>query len=310
MRISILIFYLLFNTFTCVGQESHFVKTQDGMLHYEVIGEGKPILIINGGPGFSSEGFKNIATEIALLGYKSILFDQRGTGKSTLNQMDTTTITMSKMALDMEVIRKDIGIDEWILFGHSFGGMLANYYTTKFPNRVSAIIHSSSGGLDLHLIDNAQSNLNSRLTEQEIDSLNFWRNKLRENESEYNRRKFNQYLASAYVYQKKNIPIVSERLMQGNMSLNRMVWDNMLSINFDCKKDLESFDKPVLILQGKQDVIPQSLAFTADKVFSNSNLFFLDNCGHYGWLDKKKEYLNRINDFLIKLKKSHKEKNN
>ncbi len=310
MRISIQIFYLFFCILSCFGQESHFVKTQDGMLHYKVIGEGEPILIINGGPGFSSEGFKNIATEISSLGYKSILFDQRGTGKSTLNHIDTNTITMRKMALDMEVIRKDIGVDRWILFGHSFGGMLANYYTSKFPDNVSAMIHSSSGGLDLHLIDNAQSNLNSRLTDQEIDSLSFWRYKLREDESEYNRRRFNQYLASAYVYQKHNIPVVSERLMQGNMSLNRMVWDDMFRINFDCKKELKSFDNPVLILQGKQDIIPQSIAFAAEKVFSNSSLFFLDHCGHYGWLDKKKEYLNRINDFLIKLKNGKNEINN
>ena len=292
---------MLLITIVSLGQESNFIHTPDAELHFQVIGEGKTILIINGGPGFSSEGFVNIGEEIASLGYRTVLYDQRGTGKSTLRKVDSTTITMDLMAQDIELIREYLDIDNMILFGHSFGGMLANYYTTKFPTRVSAIIHSSSGGLDLHLIESAQRNLYSRLTAQEIDSLSFWRNQVREEGSEHNRRKFNQYLASAYVFNKEHIPVVSQRLMQGNMSLNRMVWENMLRIDFDCKEALYSFDKPVLILQGKQDVVPASSALTADTVFSNSSLFFLENCGHYGWLDQNEEYLKLIKDFLLKL---------
>jgi len=282
-----------------LGQESRYVQINEGKIHYQVIGEGKTILVINGGPGFSSEGFLYIAKEIASLGYRAVLFDQRGTGKSTLERLDSTTITMDLMAEDIELIRKDLGITEWILFGHSFGGMLANYYTSKFPQRVMAMIHSSSGGLDLHLIDNAQENLHARLTEQEIDSLNFWRNKLREDRTIDSRRNFNRFMAAAYVYNKEHIHSVSERLMQGDMELNFMVWRDMFRIGYDCKNALKSFVGPVLILQGKQDVIPESLAHIADTVFSNSRLHFIDKCGHYGWLDKKEEYLNKIEGFLL-----------
>ncbi|MFC0605404.1 alpha/beta fold hydrolase [Winogradskyella pulchriflava] len=301
MRIAVQILYLLFSTLTCFGQKSHFLKTQDGVLYYETIGDGKPILIINGGPGFSSEGFKDIATELSSLGYKSILFDQRGTGKSTLKKIDTSTISMRQMALDIESIRKDLGIDKWILFGHSFGGMLANYYTSIYPEKVLAMIHSSSGGLDLHLLENAQENLYARLTNQEIDSLQFWRTKMLNQNNYSNRFKYNSVLASAYVYDKKHIPTVANRLMQGNTELNRMVWNDMRAINFDCKNRLKSFDKPVLILQGKQDILPDIIAYRTNSVFSKSTIFFIDKCGHYGWLDQRKIYLEKISIFLKSL---------
>lgn len=304
MRIILQTTLLLLATWVAVGQESRYVQAEDGEIHYRVIGEGETILVINGGPGFSSEGFVGIAQQIASLGYRTILFDQRGTGESTLRRTDSTTVTMELMAQDMELIRKDIRVNSWILFGHSFGGMLANYYTSRFPERVSAIIHSSSGGLDLHVIGNAQENLYARLTPLEIDSLTFWRSRMMQGGSESDRRNFNRYMASAYVYDKAHVPVVSQRLMQGNMGLNRMVWEDMIRIDFDCKEALQSFDKPVLILQGEQDIIPRALAFTADSVFTDARLFFLDRCGHYGWLDRKEEYLRRIRHFLRDLDKT------
>lgn len=68
-----------------------------------------------------------------------------------------------------------------------------------------------------------------------------------------------------------------------------MVWEDMFRIEFDCKDELQSFDAPVLIIQGKQDIIPESLALTADSVFTNSSLVFLDQ------LDQRVEYLGAIN---------------
>ncbi|NNF19316.1 MAG: alpha/beta hydrolase [Flavobacteriaceae bacterium] len=303
MKFYLVIVVTMLSVLLASAQESRFVQTADGILHYQLIGEGKTVLIINGGPGFSSEGFLNIAKEIASMGYRTILFDQRGTGKSTLEHVNASNITMALMARDMELIRKELGLKDWVLFGHSFGGMLANYYTALHPNSVSAIIHSSSGGLDLQLLENARDNLYSRLSQQEIDSLTYWRRKVDQENSPYNRENYTRFLASAYVYDKKYIPVVSERLMQGDMSINRMVWQDMVRMEFDCKEALRTFNKPVLIIQGKQDIIPEALALTASSVFRNSTVNILNECGHYGWLDQEEAYLGAIKSFLERVKK-------
>lgn len=296
--------WMIFACFSAMGQENGFAKSKDGTeIYFQTSGQGKPILVINGGPGFSSEGFLPLANEIADLGYQAILFDQRGTGKSGMEVVDSSTVSLELMAQDMEAIRHHLKIDEWILFGHSFGGMLANFYTSRYPQRVSAIIHSSSGGMDLVLLHNSRNNLEAHLLDWEVDSLRYWRNQFYEHRTLENRRKFNQFLARAYVVSKEFVPQVSERLMVGKLGLNRLVWQDLNRINFDCKPALRSFQNPVLIIQGKQDVIPESIAIKASEVFENSRMVILDQCAHYGWLDQNELYLNEIERFLLSLKR-------
>lgn len=298
---TIYFFSLILLTYTVNGQTSGYAKSKDVEIYYHTFGQGEPILIINGGPGFNSDGFEGLAKMIASLGYQTILFDQRGTGKSNLNILDSNTITMELMAKDIEAIRNKLHIKNWIVLGHSFGGIMAYYYATKYPSSITAMIQSASGGIDLFLLENSQRNLYSQLTEEEIDSLHYWRQQFRSSNSEGDRFKFNQYLASAYVYDKKHIPVVCDRLMQGNLYLNGLVWSDLRSINYDCKSALKSFKKPILIIQGEQDVIPKELAYRADNVFENSKLVFLNKCGHYGWLDQKQSYLNEIHEFLLSI---------
>lgn len=298
------IFFFLVFAFSLVasGQVSQIIEREDGQIHYRLFGSGEPILIINGGPGFSSSGFTPIAKELAALGYQSILYDQRGTGKSTLNKIDESTITVDLMADDIEVLRKHLGFEEWIVFGHSFGGMLASYYTSKYPDRVEAIIYSATGGVDLHLIEDARINLEARLSPAEIDSLRLSRERFVEINDDATRLTYNRHLAKAYLYHDDYVETVSKRLMEGDLSMNRMVWNNMRSIDFDCKEALSLFRKPVLILQGKQDVLSDEVAIRAHGVFPNSELYFIDKCGHYGWLDQKEEYIGRIKTFLKELR--------
>lgn len=239
-----------------------------------------------------------MAKVIAAMGYRAVLFDQRGTGQSTLSVTDSTTLTMDLMVQDMEQIRNDLQVNKWVVLGHSFGGMLAYYYAAQHPERVSAMIQSSSGGMDLDLLDNARDNLFARLTSEEIDSLNHWRQALQSDESMANRMKYNGFLASAYVVDKQHVPTIQQRLMQGDIRLNRLVWQNMRQMQFDCKQQLRKFPSPVLIIQGRQDLIPIALATTAHEVLPQSSLALINNCGHYGWLDQPAEYFHAIERFL------------
>src|SRR5689334_16592621 len=100
-------------TAECQGQSAFATN-------YQTFGEGEPILIINGGPGMNSNGFADMANTISQLGYTTIIYDQRGTGKSVLEKVDSTTITMDLMAKDIEDLRIQLKIDQWTVLGHSF----------------------------------------------------------------------------------------------------------------------------------------------------------------------------------------------
>lgn len=280
------------------SQVSHYVESDNAKIHYQTFGQGNPILIINGGPGFGSKGFTALARKIENLGYQAILFDQRGTGKSLLSKVDNTTITMDLMVDDIESIREDLKFSEWAVLGHSFGGMLANYYAAKHPERITAMIQSSSGGIDLSLLQSAQGNIYAKFSEDEVDSLNHWRQQYSSSDHSTARIKYNKLFAKAYVYHAEHIPVIANRLMEGDLALNRLVWNNLREIQYDCKNELAGFCKPVLIIQGKEDIISEALAYQADSVYCNSRIVLLAHCGHYGWLDQEERYLTEIDEFL------------
>ena len=282
------------------GQDEGIIKNGNNKIHYRTFGKGLPILIINGGPGMNSDGFAGLAAQLGK-DYQTIIYDQRGTGKSTIENPDSTNITMKLMVEDIETLRKHLNIDSWILLGHSFGGMLASYYATFYPEHIKGMILSSSGGIDLGLLNNVGNNINSKLTKKELDEVKYWGEKIDNGDtSHYAKLQRGKALANAYVYNKKNIPAIAERLTQSKPLITDLVWEDLQRIKFDCSEKLSSFDKPVLIIQGKQDIVPESIAKKEHQVLKNSKLVLLDKCVHYGWLDRPDEYFNNINKFIQK----------
>lgn len=279
-----------------LSQQDLYIPSGDNIIHVSVFGKGKPVLIVNGGPGMNSEGFQPLARRIGE-SCMAILYDQRGTGKSVMKKVDSTTITMDSMIYDMETIRKYLDIDHWVILGHSFGGMLASWYMARYPDRVSGAILSSSGGIDLELFSGP--GITAGLPQEKKDSLAYWSGQIAGGDTSYYARlQRGRYLAPLYLYDQSHADIVARRLTQVNMKINQLVIRNMQKINFDCTGRLTSFGKPVLIIQGRQDIVPESIARKEHSILKNSEMVILENCGHFGWLDQPELYFNAINRFL------------
>lgn len=290
---------LFLTSFFCFSQTEETIMSGNSKLHYKTFGSGKPILIINGGPGMNCEGFGGIAQELAKMEYQTIIYDQRGTGKSTVENVNSESITMDLMVQDIENLRKHLKIKQWSIFGHSFGGIMAAYYATKHPETIEKLVFSSSGGVNMKFTSYVQERLNNNLTKSQKDSLSFFQKKLDDGDTSVETLKQRaKYLANAYVFDKSKAPIIAERLTQIKFEINRLVFQDLRKINFDCANLFKNFKKPVLVLQGKNDIITTETAQEIAKAFSNSKLILLDNCGHYGWLDAKENYLKSINQFL------------
>lgn len=99
--------------------------------------EGIPVLFVHGGPGAgcSQEDRRFFDPEK----YRIILFDQRGSGRSTPHA-ELTDNTTQHLIDDMEHIRKHLGIEKWMLFGGSWGSTLSLLYAQQFSNRVLGMV--------------------------------------------------------------------------------------------------------------------------------------------------------------------------
>ena len=147
---------------------------------------------------------------------------------------------MDLMIADMEALRKHLKVDNWSILGHSFGGMLAAYYTAKYPQHVSSLVFSSSGGPDLDLFNYID--ITGRLTEIQRDSLQYWDRQIAAGDTSYHARfRRGMQLAPAYLFDKKYVPIIADRLTQGNLQINTLVFQDLRRIEFDCKPQLKLF---------------------------------------------------------------------
>ncbi len=113
-----------------------FLETGDGhSLYWEVSGnlQGRPIVFLHGGPGAGTQGIFRRFFDPSR--WKIILFDQRGCGKSkpAASIQDNTT---AHLIADMELLRRHLNIEEWTLFGGSWGSTLALAYGQAHPDRI------------------------------------------------------------------------------------------------------------------------------------------------------------------------------
>jgi len=296
MKLLLHLTLLLLTTIYSQAQSEETLKYKDGKLHYNTYGAGDPVLIINGGPGISSDGFGELA-QLLSEDNRTIIYDQSGTGGSRILSNKDKDYTIDLMVEDIEVLRKHLGYENWIVLGHSFGGMLAYAYAAKYPERVRAMIQSHSGGMDLRLRD--YPDLRDRLSRSQRDELNqlvikisfgdtLW-------ETRYQRAKL---MASAYLNDSTRASEVAERLMTTNRTINSQVWANMNLINFDVSEEMKNFKKPVLILNGVDEIIHKDIAIYADSVLPDSRLILMEDCGHYGWLERPEIYLKEVKEFL------------
>mgnify|MGYP004443837697 FL=1 len=117
-----------------------FIKVDDiHNIYYEESGNpnGKPVVFLHGGPGCGTAPSCRQFFDPEF--YRIILFDQRGSGKSTphaeLRGNDTDSIIC-----DIEMIREKLGIEKWLVFGGSWGSTLALSYALQHPQRVIGLI--------------------------------------------------------------------------------------------------------------------------------------------------------------------------
>jgi len=99
--------------------------------------DGIPVLFVHGGPGAGTESWNRCFFDPEI--YRIILFDQRGCGRSTPHCCLENNTT-NDLVEDIEVIRKQLGIDKWVLFGGSWGSTLSLIYAQSYPERVLTMI--------------------------------------------------------------------------------------------------------------------------------------------------------------------------
>ena len=108
----------------------------DGLhtLYWEESGnpDGVPVVFLHGGPGAGASATHRRFFDPA--SYRIIIFDQRGAGRSRpLGETRQNNINL--LISDIEMLRRDRGVERWHVFGGSWGSTLALAYAETHPER-------------------------------------------------------------------------------------------------------------------------------------------------------------------------------
>ena len=263
-------------------------------LYYRSLGDGEPVLILSGGPGNDCDYMVPVAQAIARSA-RAILLEPRGTGRSVPPALDKSTISLALYLDDLEALREHLNVQHWTVAGHSAGGLLAMYYAAAHPDRVDKLILLDSAPVASEFLMPFQDNLFDRLSPEDRDRLAT----LQASDSPEAVAAAAQLQAQALFFDRKAGSRVAA--MIGNAwhpAVGRLLGMEMSAPGYDLRTRLKDFDRPVLVLNGRQDPMDPLMAYETSAAFRNSTLRFIERAGHFPWFEQETEFDRILTEFL------------
>ncbi len=281
-----------------LGLEGKRIPIGDAELYVETDGEGIPMVLINGGPGGTHHYFHPYFSRAAEFA-KVIYYDQRGCGLSDYEPGDGYTIQQA--ANDLENLRKALDLEQWVVVGYSYGGLLAQLYATQFPESLAGLVLVSSAiSAHVELEPTRQYDFISEEEQDRMQEINQIPGLTRE------QRIFNRYLNGDWKQQTFYRPS-KERITE----LARYEWIHDRGFRegiigsmrpLDLEGAFHRFPVPTLIFEGKWD-----LTWNTDKPevihnnHPNAEMIVFEQAGHSPYADQPDEFFSELQKFVESL---------
>lgn len=274
------------------------VNVGDCELYVEEEGEGIPIVLLHGGPGGTHHSFHphfSRAREFARI----IYYDQRGCGLSDYIKGDGYTVDQA--VEDLESLRKGLEIDKWIVLGWSYGGLLGQCYTMKYPDRVlGLILMTAEPALWGELNPTRQNDFLSEEEQIKIQEIKF---KYFTEQVSMEQLIYNVHLNGDWKRQNYYKPTMEEFACgalyewQHDADFNTVMSQDAMSI--DLSGAFESCPIPTLIIEAKWDLTWNT--DKPDKIHKNhpgSELVIFEESGHSPFKDEPERYFSILREFI------------
>ena len=100
------------------------------------------VLLLHGGPGFSHDYLGAMESFLPEAGIEMYYYDQLGVGNSDVPE-DPALWTLARYTTEVEEVRRGLNLDNFVLYGHSWGGILAIEYALNYPQRLRGLVISN-----------------------------------------------------------------------------------------------------------------------------------------------------------------------
>ncbi|MBD3216847.1 MAG: alpha/beta fold hydrolase [candidate division Zixibacteria bacterium] len=317
--ISTTLLFLIAVPLTAGEVTSHNVTTSDGVrIYYETEGEGIPIIMIAGGPGGSPSFYRG--THQLWLPYGKLVYvHNRGRGKSEILDSIPNAYSPEKDVLDIDAVRKDLGVDKIIVYGHSYGSMVALLYAATHPENTMALLTTGalSGEKDFqeHNIDGVKYFMRRHYPDAWDTISTLHANGFLTSDAVYEN-VFPDLLEMYYYHPENNekiVPFWSMFSDSTSVGFNYDVYTTIVgddpewTVNGTLKGVetvalLSVVDCPALIMTGRYDrVCPPAAQTEIVKALPDAELVIFDKSGHRPFIEEPVKFFEITGEFLRKV---------
>lgn len=270
-----------------------YVLADNARLYHRTLGEGRPIIVLHGGPGFDHHYLRPELDRLAD-SFRLIYYDQRGCGRSA-EGVEPIEVSIDSEIDDLDSVRRHFALDSVAVLGHSWGGVLAMEYATRHPDRVSHLILVNTAPASAEDWRAFRQHLLGLRSASDIDRMHELKASARfqagdlEAEAEYNRIHFSPTLREPerleQVIGRMRAHFTEEGVLKARALEERLSEDTWGSDGWDLIPELRELDTPTLVLHGEYDFIPVALAANIAHAMPRARLVVLPECGHFAYLE-------------------------
>ncbi|WP_179351433.1 alpha/beta fold hydrolase [Winogradskyella vidalii] len=250
---------------------THLLKKEKDFRYIEV-GEGTPIIVLHGLMGGLSN-FDGVTKHFSSIGYKVIIPELP---IYTMALLKTNVKSFANYLKDFIEFK---GLEDVILLGNSLGGHIGLYHTKLYPEKIKALIITGSSGL----YESAMGGGYTKRSDYEVM-----------------KKKAQEVFYDPAVATKEIVDEVYETVNNRNKLIKTLAIAKS-AIRHNMAKDLPNMTTPICIIWGKNDnVTPPEVAEEFHELLPDSELFWIDKCGHAAMMEHPEEFNEVLSAWLKK----------
>jgi proline iminopeptidase len=288
---------------TVPRSEGH-VQGAGARIWYETIGRGLPVLLLHGGPGADHTDFLPYLRPLARH-CRLVLIDQRGSGHSE-RLADKTRYHLDYMVEDLEALRRNLKIKQWVVLGHSFGGILAQAYAVRHPRRLAGLVLAGTASSAKSVDSDFRKILRGARATQRARLRALERAGIFKPSGEYTPAyaALSARVLSAYMHAKppparaRDAPPIATEVVREMWSARSYFRIHGNLKGFDFTRRLRALDAPVLIVIGDRDIVTPASAELTRRACRRATLVVMAECAHMMFVDQTQQFNELLLSFI------------
>lgn len=267
------------------------------------LSKGTPLIILHGGPGGCVERYE-VLEQLEKQGIPLIFYDQLGCGYSRVPKGNEHLWTFDTYLKELENVIRFFSLKKFSILGHSWGGMLALEWVTKYEHKgldkliLFSTLPSTKIWNDEHLKMIAtypkeeQEAIINEFQKKEYDKKLFKKGMKRFYDEHVGKKTHRKYTPS-----RKKFPRTNKEIYRKMWGFSELFGNGTLA-NYDVTNRLDKVDVPTLIISGKFDESTPAMNEVMNKKIPESRWVLLEHSHHGGYNEEPEIVLSEIKKFI------------